>query len=475
MAQSAYDLVVIGAGPGGYIAAIRAAQLGMRVACVEKDATLGGTCLNIGCIPSKALLESSERYFALTHQFPAHGIVAGNVQLDLAKLLARKDTVVKTVTRGVEGLFKKHKITWARGAGRIAAPDRVEVVPRSAGGSPAGGAGPEILTTARILIATGSAPIELPIARFDGTRIVSSTEALALPVVPKRMSVIGGGSIGLEMGSVWSRLGAEVLVIEMLDGVVPGMDSQMAKLLQRALEKQGLRFKLRTTLRKAVAAADGVTVTIASGDTESQEACDVLLVAVGRRPYTEGLGAVEVGVALDDRGRIVVDQHCAPNVPGIFAIGDAIAGPMLAHKAEEEGVAAVEWMAGIPGHVNYSAIPNVVYTHPELAAVGLSEDECKRQGLAVRLGAFPFAANARARGMGETEGQVKVIAEAVTDRVLGIHIVGPHASDMIAEAALAMEFSASAEDIGRAVHAHPTLAEALKEAALAVDGRAMNI
>jgi dihydrolipoamide dehydrogenase len=465
MAQSAYDLVVIGAGPGGYIAAIRAAQLGMKVACVEKDSTLGGTCLNIGCIPSKALLESSERYFAVCHQLPAHGIVAESVQLDLAKLLARKDSVVRTVTRGVEGLFKKHKIAWVRGTGRIAAPDRVEVT----------GTETQTLTTARILIATGSVPIELPAAPFDGRRIVSSTEALALPVVPKRMIVIGGGAIGLEMGSVWSRLGAEVLVVEMLDRLVPGMDLQLTKLLQRALEKQGLRFKLRTTVARAAATADDVSVTIASDNSESEERCDMLLVAVGRRPYTEGLGLEAVGVKLDARGRIVVDEQFATSIAGIYAIGDAIPGPMLAHKAEEEGIAAVERMAGLAGHVNYDAVPNVVYTNPEFAAVGLTEEECARRGVPVRTGSFPFIANGRARGMGETDGQVKVVADATSDRVLGIHILGAHASDLIGEAALAMEFSASAEDIGRAVHAHPTLSEALKEAALAVDGRPLNI
>ena len=465
MAQSAYDLVVIGAGPGGYIAAIRAAQLGMKVACVEKDSTLGGTCLNIGCIPSKALLESSERYFAVRHQLPAHGIVAESVQLDLAKLLARKDSVVRTVTRGVEGLFKKHKIAWVRGTGRIAAPDRVEVT----------GTETQTLTTARILIATGSVPIELPAAPFDGRRIVSSTEALALPVVPKRMIVIGGGAIGLEMGSVWSRLGAEVLVVEMLDRLVPGMDLQLTKLLQRALEKQGLRFKLRTTVARAAATADDVSVTIASDNSESEERCDVLLVAVGRRPYTEGLGLEAVGVKLDARGRVVVDEQFATSIAGIYAIGDAIPGPMLAHKAEEEGIAAVERMAGLAGHVNYDAVPNVVYTNPEFAAVGLTEEECARRGVPVRTGSFPFIANGRARGMGETDGQVKVVADATSDRVLGIHILGAHASDLIGEAALAMEFSASAEDIGRAVHAHPTLSEALKEAALAVDGRPLNI
>jgi dihydrolipoamide dehydrogenase len=340
MAESVYDLVVIGSGPGGYIAAIRAAQLGMRVACVEKDAALGGTCLNIGCIPSKALLESSERYYALSHLLPAHGIVAGNVQLDLAKMLARKDTVVKTITRGVEGLFKKHKITWAHGVGKIVAADRVDVAPANGAGKTAGKA--ESLATKRILIASGSAPIELPMARFDGKRIISSTEALSLPAVPKRMLVVGGGAIGLEMGSVWSRLGSEVLVIEMLDRLVPGMDAQMAKLLQRSLEKQGLRFALRTTLAEVAQSKDGLTATVVSGDDKRQEACDILLVAVGRRPYTEKLGVAEVGVKLDERGRIVVDQQFATNVPGIYAIGDVIAGAMLAHKAEEEGVACVE-------------------------------------------------------------------------------------------------------------------------------------
>jgi dihydrolipoamide dehydrogenase len=417
MAQAPYDLVVIGSGPGGYIAAIRAAQLGMRVACVEKEASLGGTCLNIGCIPSKALLESSEHYFAVTHQLPAHGIVAADVRLDLAKLLARKDAVVKTITRGVAGLFKKHAITWVRGAGRIAAAGRVEVRDDQ----------PQFLDAQRILIATGSAPIELPMAPFDGTQIISSTEALALPAVPQRLLVIGAGAIGLEMGSVWSRLGAEVMIVEMLDRIVPGMDRQMGKLLQRSLERQGLRFKLGTTLKAAAKTPQGVTVTLAAGDTESQEACTVLLVAVGRRPCSDGLGLAELDIRVDARGRIVVDEHFVTSVPGIYAIGDVIAGPMLAHKAEEEGVAAVEHMAGLPGHVNYAAIPNVVYTNPEFASVGLSEEECRERGTSIRIGTFPFAANGRARGMGETDGQVKVIADAATDRILGIHIVGPHA------------------------------------------------
>ena len=465
MAASAYDLVVIGSGPGGYIAAIRAAQLGMRVACIEKDASLGGTCLNIGCIPSKALLDSSERYHQAAHDFAAHGIQVSGLGLDLAKMMARKDGVVRTLTRGVGSLFKKHKVTPVIGTARFSAPDRVEVA----------GAHAQTLTAPRMLIATGSAPVELPFAPFDGQRIVSSTEALALAAVPQRLIVIGGGAIGLEMGSVWSRLGAEVLVIELLDRLVPGMDQQMAAMLQRALQRQGLKFQLGTTLAAATAEANGVSVTLKGPKGVSEERADVLLVAVGRRPYTHGLGLDAIGLTLDERGRIPVDAHYATTVPGVYAIGDVIPGLMLAHKAEDEGVAVAEHMAGLAGHVNYDAIPNVVYTAPELASVGLSEDEALRRGLTMRVGSFPYTANGRARCMGETEGAVKVIADATTDRVLGIHILGPHASDVIAEAALANEFSASAEDIGRTVHAHPTLAEALKEAALAVDGRPLNI
>ncbi len=465
MAESPYDLIVIGSGPGGYIAAIRAAQLGMRVACIEKDSTLGGTCLNIGCIPSKALLDSSERYHQASHDFAAHGIQVNGLDLDLAKMMSRKDGVVRTLTRGVGSLFKKNKVTPVIGTARFVAPDRLEVQGDAA----------QTLTAPRILIATGSAPIELPFARFDAARIVSSTEALALPAVPQRMIVIGGGAIGLEMGSVWSRLGADVLVVELLPRLVPGMDQQMVGLLQRALQRQGLSFRLGTTLKAAAVDGKGVRVTLEGPKGVSEELADVLLVAVGRRPYTEGLGLDVAGVKLDERGRIAVDAHYATNVAGIYAIGDVIPGLMLAHKAEQEGVAAVEMMAGVAGHVNYDAIPNVVYTAPELASVGLSEEEVARRGLQVRVRSFPSTANGRARSMGETEGAVKVIADATTDRILGVHILGPHASDVIAEAAIAMEFSASAEDIGRAVHAHPTLAEALKEAALAVDGRTLNL
>ncbi|MGD9764598.1 MAG: dihydrolipoyl dehydrogenase [Candidatus Binatia bacterium] len=465
MPATPYDLVVIGAGPGGYIAAIRAAQLGMRVACVDKDPSLGGTCLNVGCIPSKALLDSSERYYQAAHDLAAHGIRVNGIGLDIQTMLARKDQVVKTLTRGIASLFRKHRISTVTGVGRLVGAGRVEVHGNEV----------QTLAAAKILIASGSAPIELPSAPFDGQRIISSTEALTLTAVPKRMMVIGGGAVGLELGSVWSRLGAQVLVVELLDRVVPGMDEQLAGLLKRALKKQGLDFRLRTTLRRAAVEADGVLVQLSAGDSVIEERCDVLLVAVGRRPYTDGLGLETIGIELDERGRIPVDAQFATAARDVYAIGDVIAGPMLAHKAEEEGVAAVEHMAGMPGHVNYEAIPNIVYTTPELASVGLTEEEARRRGFELRVGAFPYAANGRARCMGETDGMVKVVADATTDRVLGVHILGPHASDVIGEAALAMEFSASAEDIGRAVHAHPTLSEALKEAALAVDGRPLSI
>jgi dihydrolipoamide dehydrogenase len=465
MSDTTHDLVVIGSGPGGYIAAIRAAQLGMRVACVEKDTSLGGTCLNIGCIPSKALLDSSERYYQAGHDLAAHGVQVSGVALDLKRMQARKQTVVKALTKGVAGLFRKHKVESITGVARLAAGPRVEV----------GGAAPRTLTARHILLATGSAPIELRVAPFNGTRIISSTEALSLAEVPKRLLVVGGGAIGLELGSVWSRLGSEVVVVELLDRLVPGMDRQMAGLLQKSLEKQGLTFRLNTTLQRATVEGDVVVAQLAGADGTSEARADILLVAVGRRPYTDGLGLDAVGLQLDERGRIPVDAHYATSVPGLYAIGDVIPGVMLAHKAEDEGVAAVEHMAGLPGHVNYDAIPNVVYTAPELASVGISEEEAANRQITVKVGSFPYIANGRARAMGETDGAVKVIADATTDRVLGVHILGPHASDVIAEAALAVEFSASAEDIGRTVHAHPTLAEALKEAALAVDGRPLNI
>jgi len=459
-----FDLIVIGAGPGGYVAAIRAAQLGMRVAVVEKDATFGGTCLNVGCIPSKALLHSSELFEHTAHGLAEHGVQVSGVALDLPAMMKRKDKVVTLLTRGVAGLFKKNGITPVIGRARLTGPAQVQV-------TAADGAVRQ-LGAPRILLATGSVPIQLPGLPFDGTRIVDSTGALALPAVPKHLVVVGAGAIGLELGSVWRRLGAAVTVVELTPGVTPGMDVEMAKLLQRALAKQGMTFRFESKVEQAAVQKDGVRVTVAAkdGTTEELAAC-VLLVAVGRRAYAEGLGLDAVGLKLDERGRIPVDDRFQTAVPGLFAIGDVIRGPMLAHKASDEGVACVELMAGVAGHVNYDAIPAVVYTFPEFASVGATEETCKARGTAVKIGRFPFQANARAKTMGETDGAVKVIADAASDRVLGIHVVGTHASDVIAEAAVAMEFAASAEDIGRSAHAHPTLAEALKQAALGVDGR----
>ena len=466
MADAEFDLVVIGAGPGGYVAAIRAAQLGLRTACVEKYPALGGTCLNVGCIPSKALLDSSEHFDFARHGLAAHGVKA-TAELDLATMMKRKDGVVRDLTRGIEGLFRKHGIERVQGTGRIASPTEVEV---------RGEAGTRVLRTKRILIATGSKPVALPGIAFDGRRIVHSTDALALPAVPGRLVVIGAGAIGLELGSVWRRLGSEVLVLEYQDRIVPGMDAGSAKLLHRALERQGMKFRFGVSARAARVEGERVLVEVvpAAGGEATTEACDVLLVAVGRRPFTDGLGAAEAGVRIDARGRVEVDEHYQTNVPGVFAIGDVIAGPMLAHKAEEEGVACVERMAGVAGHVNYGCIPNVVYTWPEMASVGMTADEAKAQGHEVVTGAFPFLANGRARAMGERDGQVLLVADAKTDRLLGAHIVGPRASDLIAEAALAIELGASAEDVARSVHAHPTLPEAVKEAALAVGGRVIH-
>jgi dihydrolipoyl dehydrogenase len=462
-----YDLVVIGSGPGGYVAAIRAAQLGMKTACVEKYPILGGTCLNVGCIPSKALLDSSEHFAFARHGIEAHGIKA-QVELDLPTMMARKDKVVKELTSGVDFLFRKNKVDRVLGTGRIASPGRVEV---------SAAEGSRTLETKRILIATGSKPAALPSIPYDDRRIVHSTQALALPEVPRRMLVVGAGAIGLELGSVWMRLGAKVEVLEFMDRIVPGMDRKSGQLLQRSLEKQGMVFRLKHSAKAARIEGDEVVVTVApnEGGEPSEQRCDVLLVAVGRRPYTEGLGAAEAGVKLDERGRVVVDEHYRTNVEGIFAIGDVIQGPMLAHKAEEEGIAAVERMAGQPGHVEYRCIPNVVYTWPELASVGMSEEEAAADGVEVAIGSFPFLANGRAKAMGEREGQVKILADAKSDRILGAHIVGPRASDLIAELATAMELGASAEDVARSVHAHPTLPEAVKEAALAVGKRAIHI
>jgi dihydrolipoamide dehydrogenase len=466
MPAERYDLVIVGGGPGGYHAAIRGAQLGMRVACVEKYPKLGGTCSNVGCIPSKALLDSSELYSQAVHGLARHGIKTSGVELDLAAMMGRKDKVVQGLTSGVASLFKKNNVAWVRGAGRLASARRVAV--RSEQGE-------QTLEAERIVIATGSEATPLRALPFDGERVISSTEALALPRVPKRLLVIGAGAVGLELGSVWRRLGAEVLVVEFLDAIVPNMDRGMGTQLRRLLERQGLSFRLETSATGVERTASGVRVRLESKGATSSEEADLVLVAVGRRPYTEGLGARELGVAFDDRGRITVDARYQTSVPGVFAIGDVIPGPMLAHKAFEEGVAAVEMMAGVGGHVNYDAIPNVVYTWPELASVGLSEEDAAKRGVEVAVGNFPFRANGRARCMDEVEGGVKVLADAKTDRIVGLHVLGARASDLIAEAAVAVEFEGSAEDLARAVHAHPTLPEAIKEAALAVAKRAIHI
>jgi len=469
MADNQYDLVVIGAGPGGYVCAIRAAQLGMRVACVEKRETLGGTCLNVGCIPSKALLQSSEKFHEANHGLAVHGVKIGRVELDLKAMMGHKDKVVADNVNGVAYLFKKNKVDWVKGTARVVDGATVAVA--------LNGGGTQTLKTKAIIVATGSDVMPLPGIEIDEKRIVSSTGALALESVPKRLIVIGGGYIGLEMGSVWQRLGAQVTVVEFLDRILPGMDGEVSKQMQRILGKQGMTFKLGTKVTGAKVTGNGVKVTVEpakGGPAETLEA-DIVLVAIGRRPYTDGLGLEEAGVALDERGRIKTDEHFATNVPGIYAIGDVIAGPMLAHKASEEGVALAELLAGQVGHVNYDAIPGVVYTWPEAASVGKTEEQLKEAGIAYKAGKFPFTANGRARAMAMTDGFVKVLADAATDRVLGVHIVGPNAGDMIAEAVLAMEFGASAEDIARTCHAHPTLSEAMKEAALAVDGRPIHI
>ncbi len=464
-----YDLIVIGAGPGGYVAAIRAAQLGMKVACVEKRATLGGTCLNVGCIPSKALLRSSELYHEAQDGLAAHGIGLGKAKLDLAAMLARKDKVVADLTKGVAHLFKKNGVDWIEGAAAITGKGAVTVTP---------GEGEALALTARnILIATGSESMPLAGVEVDEARIVSSTGALTLPKVPKHLLVVGAGYIGLELGSVWGRLGAQVTVVEFLDRITPGMDAEIAKNFQRVLKKQGFKFRLGTKVTGAKAAGSGVEVTVepVAGGAAESIAADVVLVAIGRRAHTDGLGLAAAGAGLDARGFVETDAHFRTAAEGIWAIGDCRPGPMLAHKAEEEGVATVEHMAGLPGHVNYEVIPGIVYTWPEVATVGRTEEELAAAGVEYKVGKFPFMANSRARTSGETDGMVKILADARTDRILGVHILGPDAGNLIHEAVVAMEFGASAEDLARTCHGHPTLNEAVKEAALAVDGRAIHI
>jgi dihydrolipoamide dehydrogenase len=461
-----YDVVIIGAGPGGYVAAIRAAQLGLSAACVESRGRLGGTCLNIGCIPSKALLHSSQRLVEARSVLAEHGIRIGEIAVDLAAMMARKERVVDALTRGVEFLFRKHKIDWLRGRGHIAAPGRVVID----GGD---GVVREVAAGA-IVIATGSESAALPGLDIDERSVLSSTGALALDHVPQRLAVIGGGYIGLELGSVWRRLGAEVTVVEILDRIVPAMDREIGRALQRVLARCGIAFKLATRVAEVRRQEGGVVLELEGGARESL-AVDAVLVAVGRRPHTQDLGLETLGVARDNQGRVIVDDGFATNIPGIYAIGDVIRGPMLAHKAMEEGIALAERLAGQNTRVDYDAIPAVVYTWPEAAAVGNTEEELQAAGIPYRAGKFPFTANPRARTTGDTEGFVKILAEEGSDRVLGVHIIGPDAGTVIAEAVLAKEFGASAEDIARTCHAHPSVSEALKEAALAVAGRAIHI
>jgi dihydrolipoamide dehydrogenase len=466
MADS-FDVIVIGGGPGGYNAAIRAGQLGLTAACIDKRGQFGGTCLNVGCIPSKALLHSSERYHEAGHDFATLGIKA-TVELDLPAMMARKDKVVGELTKGVEFLFKKNKVEGIVGEGKITAPGTVEVKTKD---------GTRTLTARNIIIATGSDVAKLPGVTIDEKQIVSSTGAIALKEVPKRLLVVGAGVIGLELGSVWKRLGSDVTVVEFLDRITPGIDGEIGKAFQRILTKQGFSFQLSTKVTGVEKTKTGLKVTVepAAGGDKSVIETDILLVAIGRVPYTAGLGLEALGVALDKRGRVVTDHHYKTNVAGIWAIGDCREGPMLAHKAEDEAVAVVEIIAGKAGHVNYDAIPSVVYTFPEVATVGKTEEELKAAGIAYKIGRFPFTANARAKTIAATDGLVKIIADAATDKVLGCHIVGPEAGNLIAEVVLALEFGASSEDIARTCHSHPTLTEAVRQAAMGVEGWTMQM
>ncbi|MDZ7579182.1 MAG: dihydrolipoyl dehydrogenase [Deltaproteobacteria bacterium] len=458
----AFDLVIIGGGPGGYVAAVRAAQLGMRVACVEKEPRLGGVCLRVGCIPSKALLDSSEYYHLAKARLAEHGIEIGKLTLDLPAMLTRKDKVVEDLTDNVRKLLERHKIEIVHGTGRLAGSGRVAVQGDAEKDSR------RMLEAKSILLATGSEPVALPGLAFDGKNIISSSEALQLQTVPGRLGIVGGGYIGLELGSVWRRLGAGVTVIEMLPQIAATLDGQVGRTLHRSLKKQGFDFRLKTKVTGAKAGTRKVTVTLASDGKEETLEFDKLLVAVGRRPLTRGLGLEEAGIETDGRtGTVTVNEKYQTNLPGIYAIGDLVAGPMLAHKASAEGVAAVEGIAGRPAEVNYDAIPAIVYTAPEVAGVGMTEEQVKQRGIPYRVGTYPFSGAGRARCLGETDGFAKVIAHGKTDRLLGVHIIGARAAEMIAECALALEFGASAEDIARTVHAHPTFSEALMEAAAA--------
>lgn len=467
MSEQAFDVIIIGAGPGGYTMAIRCAQLGMRVACVEKDPGLGGTCTNVGCIPSKALLHSSELFHEAAHGFAQHGIKVGKLDLDLPAMMAQKQSVVTSSNKGIEFLFKKNKVTWLKGTGSLAGGGKVLVAGESAG----------TYAAKHIVIATGSEVTPLKGIEIDEKQVVSSTGALKLAAVPKTMVVIGGGVIGLELGSVWSRLGAQVTVVEFLDRILPTNDGEVSKQMQRILAKQGMTFRLSTKVTAAKAGKGGVTLTLepAAGGAAEELKADIVLVSIGRRPYVGSLNLEAAGVQLDERGRVKTDGHFRTTAAGVYAIGDAIQGAMLAHKAEEEGVVLAELLAGQKPHINYDAIPGVVYTWPEVASVGKTEEELKAAGVTYKAGKFPFTANARARAMTMTDGFVKILEDEKTKKVLGAHIIGADAGHLIQELVMALEFGASAEDVYRTVHAHPALTEAVKEAALAVDGRTINI
>jgi len=462
-----YQLVVIGSGPGGYIAAIRASQLGLKTAIVEKDKTLGGTCLNVGCIPSKALLASTEHLHVAKERFATHGIITGEIKVDLGTMMKRKLDVVGKLTGGVAYLMKKNKIDVVKGLGKPLDANTVEVTGEDGA--------KKTLKTKNILLATGSVPVELPFLKFDGKRVISSDQAIALDKVPKKLLIIGAGAIGLELGSVWARLGAEVTVIEFLSRIAAiGFDAETSKILQRNLEKLGMKFDLNTKIESAQVSDKGVELQGVQGDKKVTYSGDLVLVSVGRKPYTTGLDLDKVGVKLTERGRIAVQDHWQTSVPGIYSIGDVIDGPMLAHKAHEEGVAVAERIAGKPGHVNYDIIPGIIYTSPEAASVGLTEEDAKAKKIDVKVGKFNFTANGRAIANDTTDGFAKIIADAKTDKVLGAHIVASCASELIAEAVVLMEFSGSSEDLARTIHAHPTMSEAVKEAALAVDGRMLS-
>ena len=459
-----FDIIVIGGGPGGYVCAIRAAQLGLKTACVESRGTLGGTCLNIGCIPSKSLLNLSENFYKAQKDFSNQGIEVSDVKLNIEKMMNNKNKSVQILTKGVEFLFKKNKVTYLKGKGVIFSPSNVVVYDQGKKTS---------YNTKNIVIATGSSAVSLPGVKIDEKNVVSSTGALSLKSVPKSLVVIGGGYIGLEMGSVWKRLGAEVTVIENLPFITPGMDREVSNEFQKILTKQGIKFKLNSKVLSIKDLGSEVKIEYQSSEKKSKDTilADKTLIAVGRKPYTEGLNLSKVGVKKDEKGRIKVNKNFQTDIKNIYAIGDVIDGPMLAHKAEEEGIAVAEQLAGQSGHVNYDVIPGVIYTSPEVAYVGKSEEQLKNDGVSYKIGKFPFLANSRAKVNNETDGFVKIIADSKSDRVLGVHIIGPHCGDMIAEMALAMEFGASAEDIARTCHAHPTHTEAIKEAALAVDKR----